>query len=829
MANRALVVGCDAYPGLKHGDLRGAVADALAVRDWLLLPDGGCVAENDLILLASCSTHGAQPGSEVAVTGPAERKIFAKQVKDLVEWDGASEDDRLFVYLAGHGCRTDPLNPMLAQDAFAFTGFCADDPQADCAGIEDLKARLRLSRFGVVVVVVDACRNFPFGRPFPLAQLGFDPELPRDRSYEPCVYLIQATLPGRTAVARLASETAGMVRGDFTVALLDGLRGKGSAKIYDERLDRPYVVWLSRLARFVEEAVPRQPSRPVYEGDDLVLATFPDSHFDDVTLTVQVVPHKLGQADDLRVNVSYCDPSAGRDPTLEGAGPAPVEFTVPPRRQEVVALAGHTRGKRCWFDVYADMSVEVPLQGGGPQRRVLRIPGRPGDDGGTMPGAVRVETDDPAAVLRVQDHPGHTVVSGVGSAGGRLEPGPYTALLVDGTGRQHAEIIDVDAGTEAPVRILAPVPAAPLAAAGPAHERLGLAPLRFASDAAALGWQAIRRDHRGRFALAIAGTGPRPRPRVILHAPKGRADRQMQEFGTGHQPWWGFVLPHAPDLGGPGWFTIYLAGHSLTVPALPGAGTTVALGPDRLSVALFDHDVLASEDALALMDRSQSLLGAGERDAASAVLDQLTRLSQPPADAAGPVAALLETAANPVLPGALTVAVAPGDAPYLLPTGPWAVFADLPTATPAAATSPLRVPQPRADLQVPSRADRETDTARLFVRQVSEDFIRSHLPGQLDAFRRRWSVVWSQLSIETLARPARPPVGQPGLGLTRSGDVESVVSLVAWSALNREQLYSPRRQLLAEASKRGLGRGLRIDLARFLDSRLSQQPPDSRT
>ena len=209
MADHALVVGCDAYPNLAGGNLRGAVADALAVRDWLLSRDGCSIAQSRLTFLASCSAEGAQADPGV-VDDVAERPAFAAAVRELVAEPDADERDRLFVYLAGHGCRTDPQNPVLAQDAFAFTDFCTDDPSTACMGVQDLVSRLRQSRFGVIVIFLDACRNFPFSQSFQLGGLGRDPEPPpSDRRYEPRLFLLHSTLPGHTSTGHPTGGPAG--------------------------------------------------------------------------------------------------------------------------------------------------------------------------------------------------------------------------------------------------------------------------------------------------------------------------------------------------------------------------------------------------------------------------------------------------------------------------------------------------------------------------------------------------------------------------------------------------------------------------------------------
>jgi hypothetical protein len=81
MADHALVVGCDAYPDLPEGDLSGAVADAMAMRDWLLDARGGRIEPSRLTFLASCSAAGAKPDPGM-VEGPATRPRFAQAVAE---------------------------------------------------------------------------------------------------------------------------------------------------------------------------------------------------------------------------------------------------------------------------------------------------------------------------------------------------------------------------------------------------------------------------------------------------------------------------------------------------------------------------------------------------------------------------------------------------------------------------------------------------------------------------------------------------------------------------------------------------------------------------
>src|SRR3954452_3754058 len=144
MADHALVVGCDSYPHVLGGDLSSAVSDALAMRSWLIGP-AGVPPENVTLLLSGDSTGGVAPD------GPADRSVFAMAISNLIQ---RTDADRLYVYFAGHGCRSDPQNPSLAKDVLAFTGFVPGDPPPGVVGVDELLRKLRLSYFREVVVVL---------------------------------------------------------------------------------------------------------------------------------------------------------------------------------------------------------------------------------------------------------------------------------------------------------------------------------------------------------------------------------------------------------------------------------------------------------------------------------------------------------------------------------------------------------------------------------------------------------------------------------------------------------------------------------------------------
>jgi hypothetical protein len=640
MADHALIVGCDAYPYVDGGDLAGAVGDALAVRAWLV-DQAGVPAANVTLLASSSSTGAAAPDD--LVSGAADRRLFAREIRRLVELPGVGTDDRLFVYFAGHGCRTDPQNPILARDALAFTGFSEDDPPGNAVGVQDLVARLEHSRAGSVLVLLDACRDFPFRQPFQLGGLGQDP--PASGRPPPRMYLLQATLPGRLA---RGDRTADAIRGRFTTAVLAGLAGDGAAKVYDDAAEPPYVVRWSTLTAYLETAVADQ--RPEHRaGGDLVLAAFPDGHFDEVELSVSVQPADRGTAPDLLMAVSYRDAQKLADPLLSQPGPAPARWRVPPRRHRVTARAGGRWGRSA-VDAYADMSVIIPLdRPEAPARPDLMVPGsfRSVDSGVAQ---VRITTNDPVATIEVRSLAGRTHLSGVGHVIGLLDAGQYTVILTDAGGREHHAPLEVDAGWETEIcRDLPPPPGG--------EDRAGS--LRWAGAAAAVAFGMREAAFPDVFVCLVGGD----RHTRIMTVDNLAA---RHETGDAADPWtWMAVDPYVGRL------ELRLNTHRLELPAAAGLTATIDLTGARLQVAYFDTARLRDEKSLLIRDRAQRLLNAHRPEAARAVLAARTESTA--------VDGVLLGAHGHDLDALARERVPVEDRPHLLPGTPWAVLLDRPS------------------------------------------------------------------------------------------------------------------------------------------------------
>jgi hypothetical protein len=635
VADHALVVGCDSYPNMPGADLAGAVADALAVHDWLV--DQARVPRDNVVLLVSPSRHGAPTPAGLSVTGPARKRDFAREVRRLIDRDDVSDGDRLTVYFAGHGCRTDPDNPALADDALVFTDFSEDDPGGDAVGVRDLISRLEQTRFGAVVLLVDACRDFPFRRPFQLGGLGFDPAT--QGRPPPRLYLLQATLPGQPA---LGGRSAGSERGRFTTALLDGLAGAGSAKEYDDRAARPYVVRWSTLVAYVERAVTDQQPRSTYQGD-LILADFADNSFDDVDLTVSVAPQSRSSAPDLKLSVSYRDPSSLDDPLIVLPGPTPARFRVPPRRHRVTAQSNGTWGRMA-VDAYADTSVSVTLR----EHNVtvpIKDPARGPDQG-----RVQIITDDPAAAIVVTTPDGTTSLRGVQQISGLLTDGLYSVTVTDAVGTPHRAPFDIQAGYETRLSMDMPTPPGGVGRKG--HLRwVGAAAARAFADvthAAGADWFVclVPRSFR---AAARSSDGP------------ARRLRNSRTADT----WDWFSASSAAR-----WLELKVGFHRLELPAAPGLIATVEADPAGLLVMYLDRAHLDDARSLVILDRAQRLLSAGRPDAAGVVLAAERRRTSLDG-------VLLGSSDTPFRQLART-AVPPEARAFLLPGNPWGVLLDRP-------------------------------------------------------------------------------------------------------------------------------------------------------
>ena len=242
MANWAIVIGIDEY-WTKEACLKGAVRDALNMRDWLLDPDGGDVPWHNVLLSLAPTAPSTVPSG---LTYYDATKLRIVDIINRLMQRSGRQGERLFFYYAGHGI-ADPLN-IKHEDALV----CSDFTDVYTDNSFELKSILeyfRATEFEDQFFFIDACRNIPWDKLYRIGQLS----LVRQPNFNlPPVqqYVFHATSPG---VGAAEIREAGNERGAFTQSLLKGLKdGKGIVKAWDPA-KMVYVVTVDSLLEFVKK------------------------------------------------------------------------------------------------------------------------------------------------------------------------------------------------------------------------------------------------------------------------------------------------------------------------------------------------------------------------------------------------------------------------------------------------------------------------------------------------------------------------------------------------------------------------------------------------
>jgi uncharacterized caspase-like protein len=461
MANWALVVGIDRY-WAEAASLKGAVRDALAVRDWLLDSAGGNVPKDNLFQVFACAKESPDPGDEPAWEQATKANITLA-VNNLVQLSGGT-GERLFVYYAGHGLTTRVSNrdesALLATD---FTPVLTDNSIA----LRSLWEYFETLQFSDQFFFVDACRNEPAwndGAAFTLGSW----TLPRSRDPgRPPVqqFILYATSPKLKTVEDRAEP--GKEHGVFTEALLDGLRGKDAAKAWSwER--RCYEVRWERLVDYVKNRVEREAhqvaetasgwllqvpqdtgSRGVAGRErDALLTSFAPSAFERLPLEVLLDPDDAYRKADVRVLDGVGTVVASQ---VGGRGKS-VQFTVAPGTYGVRAAAAKIGAG----------FLKAPVELYAPLEKPLTISLVPVDESPAEVAAedagevdrnaaqpVPVQAADPLSVVEVKDETGKVIAVQQASRGLELPPGFYKLRHVGPADVSTARSVVVEPGEQA--------------------------------------------------------------------------------------------------------------------------------------------------------------------------------------------------------------------------------------------------------------------------------------------------------------------------------------------------------------------------------------------
>lgn len=237
MPNRAFIVAIEQYSEVEEGlfskSLSGTHESALSFRDWLIRENG--LDPDDIFFCAEDSTFKRLEGPTFGATRAEIRQALQQLIG--VGQDATAE---LFFFFSGHAFRytdTESDHPTEVLIAADFKNQLDGDP---CLKLDEIRSYLRkYLGWGDHFYFIDGCRNNIPSGDIAVTNLGLQGE----RSYqeEPRVYNLYSTVPGATA----------SVESGFTTHLLNGLNGKGRAKVWLQGIQEMGILFDS-LLRYVK-------------------------------------------------------------------------------------------------------------------------------------------------------------------------------------------------------------------------------------------------------------------------------------------------------------------------------------------------------------------------------------------------------------------------------------------------------------------------------------------------------------------------------------------------------------------------------------------------
>lgn len=257
----ALLIGVDKYEDSTISPLRGAANDARALKDALVRYAG--FPADQVIVLST---------DEVPERQPSRRNILRRlsNLAGMVPRDGL-----LLVSFSGHGIEREGHPFLIPSDASLSEDVSLLEETA--VSVSMVKQRIKQSGVKQVMILLDACRNYPTGRSdssnplTPSFTTGLDFDV---RNHEVTAFAVLYA----TSVGFRAYEYGEKHQGYFTWAIVQALSG-AAANAHGE-------VTLLALVKFLEDRVPRlvaidygakviqKPFADIegYRADELVLA-----------------------------------------------------------------------------------------------------------------------------------------------------------------------------------------------------------------------------------------------------------------------------------------------------------------------------------------------------------------------------------------------------------------------------------------------------------------------------------------------------------------------------------------------------------------------------
>ena len=243
MAERALIIAIQRYDQATEGftakELNGTLDAAKRFREWL---EEKWKVEKVKGTVLFCS----EP--KVADGRGATHDDIVDAVKEL-ERQGRNQTDILYVYFSGHGFRLANETIHLADVLVAANFRDRDRAATSCIKLNALinVIRTRLGT-GCHFYFIDACRNeVPEAVASDFMSLG-------QADGDPSVFVLQSTVPGSPA----------LVGGPFARKLLEGLRGAGTAKVWQPPATDCMKVRFDSLRKFLKDGL--QKTQPIAQN-----------------------------------------------------------------------------------------------------------------------------------------------------------------------------------------------------------------------------------------------------------------------------------------------------------------------------------------------------------------------------------------------------------------------------------------------------------------------------------------------------------------------------------------------------------------------------------
>lgn len=253
MGRRALVIGIEDYPSVSDGSiaakLPGTLDAALRFRDWLLEKWTAERIPGTDRQIVFCS-EPTIPGGRRATLDDIHQALLD------IRAAGQNSTEEFYFFFSGHGFTYVAAGSRADQLIAANYRSMQLAGASACLNLDKMVYWLRQELGpGKQYYFIDACRNELDGTQIAAGTFGL-PNNPQTTG-EATTFVLQSTVPGATAAAD----------GRFSKELMEGLKGRSTAKTWDDADEDTMVVRYDTLRMYVTDRMKKQPMYNKVEGE----------------------------------------------------------------------------------------------------------------------------------------------------------------------------------------------------------------------------------------------------------------------------------------------------------------------------------------------------------------------------------------------------------------------------------------------------------------------------------------------------------------------------------------------------------------------------------